>query len=144
MSLHPDRYFSPDPGQREIARRLYAGVVGLPLVCPHGHVDPRLFADPDYAFGSPTELFLIPDHYIFRMLYSQGIAMESLAIPRIDGAPVEADHRKAWQLFADHFHLFRGTPTGMWLRDELAGLFGISSRTFSIICRVAQLALWGR
>ncbi|GAB4581087.1 MAG: glucuronate isomerase [Anaerolineales bacterium] len=126
MPLPPDRYFSPDPATRAVAHTLYESIATLPLVCPHGHVDPRLFADPDYTFGSPTELFLIPDHYIFRMLYSQGIALESLAIPRKDGGATETDHRKAWQLFADHFCLFRGTPTGLWLREEFTQLFGIS------------------
>jgi glucuronate isomerase len=123
--LHPYRYFSPDPAQREMASQLYQHVAGLPLICPHGHVDPRLFSDPNYKFGSPTELFLIPDHYIFRMLYSQGVPMESLAIPRRDGGVTETDHRKAWQLFAEHYYLFRGTPTGLWLREELVQLFGI-------------------
>lgn len=126
MTLPPDRYFSPDPAQREIARRLYQHITDLPLVCPHGHVDPRLFADPGYRFGSPAELFLIPDHYIFRMLYSQGVPLEALAIPARDGAPVEQDHRRAWQVFAEHYHLFRGTPTGIWLREEIALLFGIT------------------
>jgi glucuronate isomerase len=123
--LHPDRCFSPEPTQREAARRLYALVADLPLICPHGHVDPRLFADPEYAFGSPAELFIIPDHYIFRMLYSQGIPLEALGVPRRDGGPVERDHRRIWQIFAEHYHLFRGTPTGYWLRDELANVFGV-------------------
>jgi glucuronate isomerase len=123
-----DRYFSAEPGQRAIARQLFQQVGGLPLICPHGHVDPKLFADPDYRFGSPTEMFLIPDHYIFRMLYSQGVSMESVAIPRRDGGPVEMDHRKAWQVFAENFYLFRATPTGMWLVDELYDLFGISEK----------------
>jgi glucuronate isomerase len=123
--LHPHRYFSPDPAQREMAYQLYQHVAHLPLVCPHGHVDPRLFSDPNYRFGSPTELFLIPDHYIFRMLYSQGVPLESLAVPRRDGGATETDHRKAWQLFAEHYYLFRGTPTGLWLREELTQLFGI-------------------
>ena len=124
--LHPDRYFDPDPAQRRIARALYEQVAHLPLVCPHGHVDPRLFADPDYRFGSPTEMLLIPDHYIVRMLYSQGVAMEELAIPRRDGGATEPDHRRAWQRFAEHFYLFRGTPTGLWLREELADLFDVT------------------
>jgi len=110
--LSEDRYFDPNPKQKEIARHLYRRVASLPLVCPHGHVDPRLFADPDYTFGSPTELLLIPDHYIFRMLYSQGIPLEELGVPRRDGGTVEQDHRKIWQIFADNFYLFRGTPTG--------------------------------
>jgi glucuronate isomerase len=120
-----DRYFSPDPAQRAVARDLYVAVKGLPLICPHGHVDPRLFADPDYQFGTPVDLLIIPDHYIFRMLYSQGISLESLGIPRQDGQPVESDHGKIWQTVCDHWYLFRGTPTGVWLRDELSGVFGI-------------------
>ena len=84
------RYFSSDPKQRAIAAELYSQVAKSALVCPHGHVDPRLFADPDYTFGSPTDLFLIPDHYVFRMLYSQGISLESLGIPRRDGGPSRA------------------------------------------------------
>ena len=126
--LPPNRYFSPDPAQRQIALTLYQTVADLPLICPHGHVDPRLFADPDYQFGSPAELLLIPDHYIFRMLYSQGIRMADLAVPRQDGGVVESDHRQAWQLFADNFYLFQGTPTGIWLTDELVNVFDVSDK----------------
>ncbi|MCK6627703.1 MAG: glucuronate isomerase [Anaerolineae bacterium] len=126
--LPQDRYFGPDSRQKEIAARLYEPVAHLPLICPHGHVNPKLFADPNYTFGSPTELFLIPDHYIFRMLYSQGIPMETLGIPRRDGGEVEQDHRKIWQIFAENFHLFRGTPTGMWLNHELHDLFGLNEK----------------
>jgi len=123
-----DRYFSPDPAQRSIATDLYSRVKNLPLICPHGHVDPRLFAQPDYRFGTPVDLLIIPDHYIFRMLYSQGIALESVGIPTKNGVPVESDHRKIWQIVCDHWYLFRGTPTGMWLRDELQGVFGITHK----------------
>jgi glucuronate isomerase len=123
-----DRYFSSDPARKRIATDLYQSARDLPLVCPHGHVDPRLFADPDYTFGTPVDLLIIPDHYIFRMLYSQGIALESLGIPRKDGEPVETDHRKIWQTVCDHWYLFRGTPTGMWLRDELSDVFGIDRK----------------
>ncbi len=87
--LAEDRYFDPDPGQRNMAVELYQSIAELPLVCPHGHVDPRLFSDPEFSFGSPTELLIIPDHYVFRMLYSQGIPMEDLGVPRVDGGPVE-------------------------------------------------------
>ncbi|MCD6290231.1 MAG: glucuronate isomerase, partial [Anaerolineae bacterium] len=128
ISLSPDRYFSPEPSRRKVARELYETVANLPLICPHGHVDPRLFSDPDYTFSSPTALFLIPDHYAFRMLYSQGIQLEDLGIPRRDGGPTETDHRKAWQIFAEHFYLFRGTPTGIWIRDELYTVFGIEEK----------------
>ncbi len=123
-----DRYFSPDPAQQAIARSLYAQVEDLPLICPHGHVDPRLLADPDYSFGTPVDLLIIPDHYIFRMLYSQGIPLETLGIPRKDSEAVESDHRKIWQTVCDHWYLFRGTPTGIWLRDELRDVFGIAQR----------------
>jgi glucuronate isomerase len=131
INLPEDRYFDPDQKQKEIALQLYHLVRDKPLVCPHGHVDPRMFADPDYQFGTPTELLLIPDHYIFRMLYSQGIALEALGIPRFDGGAVETDHRKIWQIFADHYYLFRGTPTGMWLDHELREVFGVEDKLTS-------------
>jgi len=128
QNLAPDRYLSTDPAIKGLAQHLYDGIANLPLVCPHGHVDPRLFADPDYHFGSPTELLLIPDHYIFRMLYSQGIDLEALCIPRRDGRETSTDYRQAWQIFAENFHLFRGTPTGIWLQDELTTLFNVTDK----------------
>jgi glucuronate isomerase len=144
--LNPDRFFSPEPGQRTLAHELYQCVEELPLVCPHGHVDPRLFADPDVTFGSPADLFIIPDHYVTRMLYSQGIPLESLGVPRIIhhgdtenteknhkklGGPrdsVVESHREIWRLFCENFHLFRGTPSGIWLTDELASVFGVDEK----------------
>ncbi|MEA3334881.1 MAG: glucuronate isomerase [Chloroflexota bacterium] len=127
-NLSPDRFFDPDPGQRAVARELYETVAALPLICPHGHVDPRVFADPDYDFGTPTQMLIIPDHYVFRMLYSQGVPLEDLGVPRVDGGPVEGDHRKIWQIFAENFYLFRGTPTGTWLAAEFAEVFGIQEK----------------
>jgi len=127
-NLHPDRYFDPDPTQRRVARELYQSVADLPLICPHGHVDPRLLADESASFGTPADLLIIPDHYVFRMLYSQGIPLESLGIPRRDGGPVEGDHCKIWQIFAENFYLFRGTPTGAWLAQELHDVFGIEEK----------------
>jgi glucuronate isomerase len=94
-------------------------------VSPHGHVDPGLLADPKASLGTPAELFIIPDHYVFRMLYSQGIPMEKLGVRRRDGVAVETDHRRIWQRFAENFHLFRTTPTGMWLKEELIDVFGV-------------------
>ena len=128
ITLAEDRYFDPDPRQKDIALNLYRQVADKPLVCPHGHVDPRMFADPDYQFGTPTDLLLIPDHYIFRMLFSQGIPLEQLGVPRVDGGEVETDHRKIWQIFAENFYLFRGTPTGMWITHELNDVFGVDER----------------
>ncbi|MFL5804574.1 MAG: glucuronate isomerase [Roseiflexaceae bacterium] len=126
--LSPDRCFDPDPAQRDLARQLYAIVRELPLICPHGHVSPALLADPDTRLGSPADLFIIPDHYVFRMLYSQGVPMEDLGVPTRDGAAVESDHRRIWQRFAEHFYLFRGTPTALWLADELIDLFGVEEK----------------
>src|SRR3712207_4803347 len=127
-TLPPDRCFDSDPTRRTVARALYAAVKDLPLVCPHGHVPPWLLADPEARFGSPAELFIIPDNYIVRMLYSQGIALEALGVPTRDGSPVETDHRRIWQRFAEHFRLFRGTPSGLWLATELVELFGVDER----------------
>ena len=121
-----DRYFSREPTQRAAARDLYRSVKNLPLICPHGHVDPRLFADPNYQFGSPVDLLVIPDHYIFRLLYSQGISLDQLGIPTREDARPQIDHRQIWRLVCANWHLFRATPTGVWLRDELADVFGIS------------------
>src|SRR5688572_10864628 len=134
MKQHPkiylleDRYFDPEPRQKEVATQLYRSVANLPLICPHGHVDPRVLADPDYFFGSPADLLIIPDHYVVRMLYSQGIPMEKLGIRPRDGGEVETDHRQIWQTFAEHFYLFRGTPTGMWLAHELYDVFGVEEK----------------
>lgn len=125
--LDDDRFFDPDPSVRRCARTLYDEVRSLPLVCPHGHVPPALLAT-DAAFPEPTALIVIPDHYIFRMLYSQGIPLESLGIPAKNGAAVEKDPRRIWQLFADHYYLFRGTPTGAWLDHALFDVFGVSRR----------------
>ncbi len=128
IQLPPDRHFGPDPQQKRIASELYEAVAALPLVCPHGHVDPRMFADPDYSFGTPTELLLVPDHYVFRMLYSQGVPLEDLGIPAADGTAASTDHRSIWQIFAENFFLFRGTPTGLWLNHELVDVFGIEEK----------------
>ena len=127
-TLDEDRFFDPNPTRRAVARELYSTVAHLPLVCPHGHVDPRLFSAEGASFGSPTELLIIPDHYVFRMLYSQGISLDRLGIQRVDGSVMEHDHRKIWQLFADHFYLFRGTPTGIWLKQELIEVFDVHEK----------------
>ncbi|MFC2084737.1 glucuronate isomerase [Bacteroidota bacterium] len=125
--LNEFRFFDPDPVIREKAYELYLTVKDLPLICPHGHVDPKLFAL-NQPFPDPAELFIIPDHYIFRMLYSQGIQLESQGIPTIQNHDVERDSRKIWQIFADNFYLFSGTPTGLWLTHELDEVFGISEK----------------
>ncbi len=123
--INENRYFDANPEVRKIAFELYAEVKNLPIISPHGHVDPKIFAE-NKPFPDPAELFIIPDHYIFRMLYSQGYPLESLGIPTHDGTPVEKDHRKIWQIFADNFYLYSGTPTGAWLTHEFAEVFGIT------------------
>ncbi len=127
VNLHEDRLFPSDPAQRGIARRLYLEIRSLPIISPHGHTDPQWFAD-NKPFPNPAALLVIPDHYVYRMLYSQGIALESLGIPRIDGRPVEQDPRKIWRIFAQHWFLFRGTPTQLWFNHVMRELFDIHSR----------------
>ena len=127
LVLNPDRLFPPDPTQRGIARRLYAEVKDLPIISPHGHTKPEWFAE-NQPFPDPTELFVIPDHYIFRMLYSVGITLDQLGIRPVDGGWYETDPRKAWRLFAENYHLFRGTPTRTWTDHVFSEIFDIEDR----------------
>ena len=124
--LHEDRYFDPDPTIRRHARALYEETRTLPIVSPHGHVDPGTLARNE-AFSDPTSLIITADHYVLRMLYSRGIPLESLGLGRIDGTThaVERNPRKIWQKFADHWHLFRATPTRAWLEYELGKVFEV-------------------
>lgn len=122
LSLHPDRLFPAEPGTRAIAKRLYADVAGLPIISPHGHTDPEWWAT-DAPFGNAAELLLHPDHYVFRMLYSQGVSLESLGI----GNP-DADPRESWRLFAARYPLFRGTPSRIWLDWVFAESFGMDAQ----------------
>ena len=127
-TLSPDRLFAKEEGRLEHARHLYSSVKDLPLLCPHGHINPALLADENTSFGNPAELFVIPDHYVFRMLYSRGVRLGDLGVPTTDGTPVERDGRAIWRRFAEHFHLFAGTPTGLWLKDELINVFGVTEK----------------
>jgi glucuronate isomerase len=120
----PDRLFPTEPRVRDLARALYQAVADLPIVSPHGHCDPRWFAENE-RFPNPAELFVVPDHYVFRMLVSQGVPMADLGVPRVDGGPTETDPRKIWERFAAHYHLFRGTPSAMWLDHSFEYVFGI-------------------
>ena len=122
LELHPDRLFPADPTTRDIARALYAEIADQPIVSPHGHVDPVWFAD-NAAWTDATGLLLAPDHYLYRMLYSQGVALDDLAIPRLSGVPA-TDPRAAWELFAQNYTLFRGTPSRLWLDHVFADVFG--------------------
>lgn len=124
LVLDDDRLFPADPTVRAIARRLYAGIKNLPIVSPHGHTDPAWFAS-NANFDNATSLLLLPDHYVFRMLYSQGISLESLGIRTKDGTPVETDYRKIFHTFAKNYHLFRGTPSRIWLDSVFHDVFGL-------------------
>lgn len=124
--LHPDRLFSSSDKVRGIARELYNQINQLPLICPHGHTDPSWFAN-NKNFADATEMLIKPDHYIFRMLYSQGVPLEQLGIPRKDGQQVECDNRKIWHTFAKHYHLFRGTPCRIWLDTTFQNEFEMES-----------------
>ncbi len=125
--LHNDRLFSSDQTQRVIARRLYAEIKDLPIISPHGHTDPAWFAY-DEPFSDPAALFVVPDHYLFRMLYSQGVHLDDLGIPNAEGKAPEKDPRRIWKLFAENWHLFRGTPSKMWLEHSLETVFGVTDR----------------
>jgi glucuronate isomerase len=124
LALHPDRLLPTDPRVREIARELYDLVAALPIVSPHGHTDPAWFAGNE-PFGNATELLLVPDHYVFRMLYSQGVPLEALGVGQAGGT---YDPQAAWRLFAERYHLFRGTPSRVWLDWVFAEAFGIDVR----------------
>ncbi|VAW12292.1 Uronate isomerase [hydrothermal vent metagenome] len=119
LRLHPDRMFCSDPEQRRIARALFERVENLPVISPHGHCEPSWFAQ-DTPFPDPAELLIVPDHYVTRMLYSQGIGLERLGVWRADGTRPDIDPRDIWQVFADHWHLFLGTPTRVWLEHVFA------------------------
>ena len=106
LELHADRLFPADLSVRAIARELYGAIKDAPIVSPHGHTDPAWFAGNE-NFGNATELLLRPDHYLFRMLYSQGVALEDLGI---GSAKARYDPRKAWGVLAQNWHLYRGTP----------------------------------
>ncbi|MEJ1162007.1 glucuronate isomerase [Prosthecomicrobium sp. N25] len=125
--IHEDRLFPAEPATRDLARRLYATVRDLPIVSPHGHTDPRWYAENE-PFPDPAKLFVIPDHYVTRMLYSQGVPLEALGIPTRDGSPTETDPRKIWRRFAENYFLFRGTPSRMWLDHSFETLFGLTKR----------------
>ncbi|MFL3636346.1 glucuronate isomerase [Xanthomonas campestris] len=127
LILHDDRLLPADPATRAIARRLYAQTAALPIISPHGHTDPAWFAT-DAPFANATELLLVPDHYVFRMLYSQGIDLDQLGIPHADGSRAPVDPREAWRVFASQFALLRGTPSALWLNHVFHQVFDLRIR----------------
>jgi len=118
--LSDDRYFDPNPEQKALAMELYNLVKDAPIISPHGHVDIKLFSQPDYHFPNPAALLFQSDHYVLRMLYSQGISYDILLS--------DDDPYRAWETFAKNFYLFRGTPSGVWITHELEMVFGITEK----------------
>jgi glucuronate isomerase len=123
MMIHEDRLFPAEAGARKIAKALYAHVRALPILSPHGHTQASWFSRNE-PFPDPAKLLVQPDHYIFRMLYSQGISLDDLEI----GHAELKDARKVWRIFASHYHLFRGTPTRMWMDFVFQEVFGLEER----------------
>lgn len=123
MLIHEDRLFPAEPGARAVARTLYASVKDLPIVSPHGHTQAAWFAKNE-PFPDPAKLFVQPDHYVYRMLLSQGISLDDLEI----GKPEMKDPRRVWRIFASNYFLFRGTPTRIWLDFAFHELFGLNER----------------
>lgn len=127
LTLNEDRLFPAEETMRSIAGRIYKEIADLPIISPHGHTDPVWFANND-PFSDPADLLIVPDHYVFRMLFSHGVSMESLGIKKPRGAagePSETDPRKIWQRFAEHYYLFAGTPTRMWHDWVYHEVFGL-------------------
>jgi len=124
MALDPDRLFPAETNTRQIARDLYETVCDLPIISPHGHTDPRWFAE-NQKFEDPAQLFVVPDHYVLRMLVSQGVSLEALGVAGQNDEWFETDGRKIWRLFAEHYHLFRATPSKMWIDHSFEFVFGL-------------------
>jgi len=123
LLMHDDRQFPMDPERRAIARRIYSGIRDLPIISPHGHTNPVWFSE-NKSFPNPTELLITPDHYVFRMLMSQGIPLEEMGIST-HKASSSADPKQVWRIFASHYYLFRGTPSRIWLDWIFFNVFGL-------------------
>ncbi|MCL4138672.1 UNVERIFIED_CONTAM: hypothetical protein GTU68_005953 [Idotea baltica] len=122
--LDDDRLFPTDSRGRELARALFSTVRDLPIISPHGHTDPRWLAE-DMPFANPAELFVTPDHYVFRMLYSQGVRLEDLAILPLSEPTTPVNPREIWRVLAEHYYVFRGTPSRLWIDQSLQDVFGV-------------------
>jgi glucuronate isomerase len=127
LRLNPDRLLPTDAATRSIARELYAAVANLPIISPHGHTDPGWFAT-DAPFVDAPSLLVQPDHYLLRMLSSQGVPLSALGVPTLDGTPYQQDPRAAWRCFAEHYRLFRATPSRLWLDWVFSEAFGLEMR----------------
>jgi len=124
LTLHPDRALPLAQGHRGLAREIYQQTAALPLICMHGHVEADVLAA-NAPFADPAQLLVVPDHYVTRMLVSQGIRPEAVGVRRLDGGPVETDSRTIWRIFCQNWRLYRGTPSRYWLEHELVEVFGV-------------------
>jgi glucuronate isomerase len=122
LRLDPDRLFPLEPRARDLARALFAPVETLPIVSPHGHTDPAWFAT-NTPFTDAASLLVQPDHYLLRMLHSQGVPLEALGVAPLEAAGAPAGPREAWRTFAANYHLFRATPSRLWLDHTFASVF---------------------
>src|ERR1019366_2892939 len=125
LAVHPDRLLPVEPAVRDIARRLYGAVRDLPIISPHGHVDPRILLD-NVSFRDPAELFVTPDHYVTRLLHASGVPLDVLGVGQ--GPLSEATARAVWRKLCEHWGLFAGTPVRYWLESELVEIFGVTVR----------------
>jgi glucuronate isomerase len=125
LALHPDRLLPADPSVRAVARRLYDAVRELPIISPHGHVDPRILLD-DEPFRDPATLFVTPDHYVTRLLHASGVPLDALGVGA--GPLAEDQARAAWRQLCTHWAVLRGTPMRYWLDAELGEIFDVSVR----------------
>jgi glucuronate isomerase len=123
--LHDDRLFPPEPRARQIARSLYEQTKALPIVSPHGHCNPAVLAD-NSPYANPATELITTDHYLLRLLYSQGTTLESLGVRPLDGSPAEQDGRLVWRALADGYHHFLATPSKLWLDHTLQEVFGVT------------------
>ena len=122
---HPDRLLPVEASERAIAQRLYDAVRDLPVISPHGHVDPWLLLE-NKPFPDPATLLVTPDHYVTRLLHADGVGLEALGVGQ--GPLSEHASRLAWRLMCERWNLYRGTPVRFWLEAELAEIFGVTMR----------------
>jgi glucuronate isomerase len=113
-----EKLFPADAAVRETALSLYALVSDLPIVSPHGHVDPRLLLE-NKPFANPAELFIYFDHYVTRLLHANGVALSKIT------KTYGVDAREAWRELFANWHVLLGTASGYWLTQEFETLFDL-------------------
>jgi glucuronate isomerase len=114
-SAYADRYLGANE-HLPLARAIYGEMRKFPIISPHGHVDAAMILA-NQNFTDPVALLMAPDHYILRMLHSQGVKYEQLA----ENSPEEN-----WNLLAENWKFFRSTPSRIWFQEILATLFDVS------------------